>query len=184
MGRFGRVLCWGIPMVVGFALAAVWVISGGFFAPGHDAYGKVSIPGELTVALPAGPGRLYVQEHGYFGRGRSATIPVGIEVSVQPAGGGTPLALSSNTHAAVTTAGNESWNTFATFDIPAAGLYRVTVLDPGHNATSRHSVTIGKGPWAPVPPWIFGLGILAVAVAIGFLADQVRIRAGARRATP
>jgi hypothetical protein len=177
-------LCWGIPVLVGFALAAAWVISGGFFAPGHDAYGKVSIPGELTVTLPAGPARLYVQEHGHFGKYRSATIPRGIQVSVQPGGGGAPLALDSNTHASVTTVGNESWNTFAVFDVPAAGTYRVTVLDPGDNGDSRHSVTIGKGPWAPVPPWLFGFGILAVAVLIGFIADQVRIRVNARRATP
>jgi hypothetical protein len=53
-------LCWGIPLLVGFALAGSWVFSGGFFAPGHDAYGQVPIPGELTVTLPAGPARLYV----------------------------------------------------------------------------------------------------------------------------
>jgi hypothetical protein len=184
VSRFGRALCWGIPLLVGLVLAAAWVMSGGFFAPGHDAYGKVSIPGDLTVTMPAGPARLYVQEHGHFGKNRSATIPRGIEVSVQPAVGGAPLNLDSNTHAAATTVGDESWNTFATFDIPAAGAYRVTVLDPGRNATSRHSVTIGKAPWAPVPPWLFGLGILAVAMAIGFIADQVRVRANARRATP
>jgi hypothetical protein len=182
MSRFGRALCWGIPLLVGFALAGSWVISGGFFAPGHDANGKVPIPGELTVTLPAGPARLYVQEHGYFGKGRSATIPRGIEVSVQPARGGAPLALSPNTHAAVTTVGNESWNTFATFDVPATGAYRVAVLDSGDNGDSRHSITIGKGPWAPVPPWLFGLGILAVAVAIGFIADQIRKRINDRTA--
>ena len=93
------------------------------------------------------------QEHGHFGKGRSATIPRGIEVSVQPAGRGAPLTLSSNTHAAVSTVGNESWNTFATLEVPAAGAYRVTVLDPGDNGDSRHSITIGKGPWAPMPPW-------------------------------
>jgi hypothetical protein len=182
MSRFGRVLCWGIPVLIGAILAASWVFSGGFFAPGHDAYGKVPIPGEITVTLPAGPARLYVQEHGHFGKNRSATIPTGIEVSVQPAGGGAPLALSSNTHAAVTTVGNESWNTFAVFDVPAAGAYRVSVLDPGDNGDSRHSVTIGRGPWAPVPPWLFGLGILAVAVLIGFIADQVRKRIHERTA--
>ncbi len=103
-------------------------------------------------------------------------------MSVQPTGGGAPLALNSNTHAAVTTTGNESWNTFATFDVPATGAYRVTVLDPGDHGDSRHSVTIGKGPWAPVPPWLFGLGILAVAAAIGFIADQIRKRINDRTA--
>jgi hypothetical protein len=183
MNRFGRLLCWGVPLFVGGILAASWLFSGGFFAPGHDAYGKVPIPGELTVTLPAGPARLYVQEHGHFGRNQSATIPVGIQVSVQPAGGGAPVPLSSNTHAAVTTVGNESWNTYATFTVPAAGVYRVAVLDPGDNGDSRHSVTIGKGPWAPVPPWLFGLAILAVAVVIGFVADSIR-RAITRRAAP
>ena len=113
MSRFGRALCWGIPLLVGFALAGSWAISGGFFAPGHDAYGKVAIPGELTVTLPAGPARLYVQEHGYFGKGRSATIPRG---------------------------------------------------------------------WAPVAPWLFGLGILAVALVIGFIDDQIRKRIDDRTA--
>jgi hypothetical protein len=177
----GRLLCWGIPTLVGAILAAAWVFSGGFFAPGHDAYGKLPIPGEVTVNLPAGPARIYVQEHGYFGRNESATIPAGIQVSVQPASGGSPLRLTSNKHASSTVVGHESWNTFATFDVPAAGSYRVTVLDPDENATSRHSVTIGKGPWAPVPPWLFGLGILAVALAIGLIADRIRLRANGRR---
>jgi hypothetical protein len=184
MRRFGRALCWGIPLLVGSVLAAAWIFSGGFFAPGHDAYGKVSIPGELTVTLPAGPARLYVQEHGYFGRNESATIPSGIAVSVQPASGGAPLALTSNVHAASTTVGHESWNTYAAFDVPAPGAYRVTVLDPADNATSRHSITIGKGPWAPVPPWMFGLGILLAATAIGFVADQIRLRAKQRGPAP
>ncbi len=181
MIRLGRALCWGIPLLLGFVLAAAWVLSGGFFAPGHDAYGKVSIPGELTVTLPAGPARLYVQELGHFGKGRSARIPRGIAVIVQPASGGEPLALSSNTHASASVVDNESWNTFAGFDVPTAGAYRITVLDPQRNGTSRHSVTVGKGPWAPVPPWLFGLGIVAVAVIIGFVADRIRIRANARR---
>jgi hypothetical protein len=177
----GRALCWGIPLLVGSMLAAAWVFSGGFFAPGHDAYGMVAIPGELTVTLPAGPARIYVQEHGYFGRNESARIPAGIQVGVQPAGGGVPLTLTSNTHASATVVGNESWNTYATLNVPTAGSYHVTVLDPGKNATSRHSVTIGKGPWAPVPPWSFGLGIVVVALAIAFIADRIRLGAKARR---
>jgi hypothetical protein len=181
MSRFGRLLCWGVPFFVGVVLAASWVFSGGFFAPGHDAYGKISIPGELTVTLPAGPARLYVQEHGYFGKGRSATIPVGIQVTVQPAGRGAALPLNSNTHAASSVVGHESWNTFATFEVPMSGSYRVTVLDPRDNGDTRHSVTIGKGPWAPVPPWLFGVGILAAALAIGFVADRIRLRANGSR---
>jgi hypothetical protein len=179
--KLGRALCWGIPLFVGVILAGAWVFSGGFFAPGHDAYGKLPIPGELTVTLPAGPARIYVQEHGYFGRNESASIPKGIQVSVLPAGGGAPLALTSNTHASATVVGHESWNTFATLTVPAAGSYRVTVLDPEENATSRHSVTIGKGPWAPVPPWEFGLGIMVVALAVGFVADRIRLGAKGRR---
>jgi hypothetical protein len=180
---FGRALCWGIPLLTGSILAAAWVFSGGFFAPGHDAYGKLPIPGELTVTLPAGTARIYVQEHGYFGRNESARIPAGIQVSVQPAGGGAPLTLTSNTHASATVVGHESWNTFAAFDVPTAGAYRVTVLDPGENATSRHSLTIGKGPWAPVPPWLFGVGIVAVAAAIGWVADRIRLGASGRRSS-
>ncbi|WIM87906.1 hypothetical protein PT015_24325 [Candidatus Mycobacterium wuenschmannii] len=177
----GRGLCWGIPLLVGSVLAAAWVFSGGFFAPGHDAFGRVPIPGDVTVTLPAGPARLYVQEHGTFGKNESATIPVGIQVSVQPVAGGAALPLTPNTHAAATTVGQESWNTYATFDVPAAGAYRVSVLDPGDNGDARHSVTIGKGPWAPLPPWMFGLGILAVAAAIGLIADRIRLSGNARR---
>lgn len=154
--RSGVVL--GCPVAGGVCLGGSWVISGGFFAPGHAA-DEVPIPGELTVTLPAGPARLYVQEHGYFGKGRSATIPRGM-----------------------TTVGHESWNTFATFDVPATGSYRITVLDPGDNGDSRHSITIGKGQWAPLPPWLFGLGVLAVAVVIGFIADQIRKRINDRTA--
>jgi hypothetical protein len=36
-----------------------------------------------------------------------------------------------------------AWNTFAVIDVPAAGAHRVSVLDPGDNEYSRHSVTIG-----------------------------------------
>lgn len=136
------------------------------------------------MTLPAGPARLYVQEHGYFGKGRSATIPVGIQVTVQPVDGGVPLPLTSNKHASSTVVGHESWNTFATFSVPAAGAYRVAVLDPGGNADSRHSVTIGKGPWAPVPPWEFGLGIVAVALVIGFIADRIRLGVNGCRESP
>ncbi|BBX48562.1 hypothetical protein GCM10009641_03920 [Mycobacterium cookii] len=56
------------------------------------------------------------------------------------------------------------------------------MLDPRHNGTSRHSVTVGKGPWAPVSPWLFGLGIMAVAVGIGFTADRIRMRVNDGRA--
>jgi hypothetical protein len=77
--------------------------------------------------------------------------------------------------------GHESWNTFATFEVPMSGSYRVTVLDPRDNGDTRHSVTIGKGPWAPVPPWLFGVGILAAALAIGFVADRIRLRANGSR---
>ena len=180
MFRLGRVLCWGIPLFVGIALALAWVASGGFFAPGHDAYGEVAIPGERTVALPAGPARLYVLERGYFGsKGDMVYIPDGIVASVDPVGG-VPLTLRSNTHGAVTTTDHESWTTFAEFDVPTAGDYRVTVLDPGRQGDSAHTVTIGKGPWAPVPPWLFGLGILFAAIVIGFGADRVRLRMTAR----
>lgn len=181
MSRLERALCWGIPLFIGVTLAAAWVFSGGFFAPGHDAYGTVSIPGELTVTLPPGPARLYVQERGYFAKGRSATIPVGIQVSVQPVGGGTPLPLTSNSHASATTVGNESWNTYATFAVPVAGAYRVTVLDPGDNGDSRHSITIGKGPWAPLPPWLFALGIIVVSAVTGWAADRIRLTVNGRR---
>ncbi len=143
MSRLGRVLCWGITLLVGFALAGSWVLSGGFFAPGHDAYGT------RARILRQKPQRDDPR---------------------------------SNTHAAVTTVGHESWNTVATFDVPATGAYRVAVLDPGDNGDSRHGITIGKGPWAPVPPWLFGLGILAVAVAIGFIADEIRKRINDRTA--
>jgi hypothetical protein len=177
MARFGRALCWGIPLFVGVILALSWVFSGGFFAPGHDAYGEISIPGELTVDLPAGPARLYVQERGYFGKNDSASIPDGIAASVAPMAGGAPLTLHSNTHAAVTTVDHESWITFARFDVPTAGAYRVTVVDPDDNGDASHTVTVGKGPWAPVPPWLFGLGIVAVAVGIGFAVDRIRLAA-------
>jgi hypothetical protein len=182
MARYGRALCWGIPLFVGVILAASWVFSGGFFAPGHDAYGEVPIPGELVVQLPAGPARLYVQERGFFGtKNASASIPAGIAASVAPAAGGAALTLVSNTHAAVTTVDDESWITFARFDVPTAGAYRVTVADPGDNGDASHTVTVGKGPWAPVPPWLFGLGIVAVAVAVGFVVDRIRLSATGRR---
>ncbi len=179
--RLSRVLCWGVPLLVGVSLAFAWVVSGGFFAPGHDAYGKVPIPGELTVTLPAGPARLYVQEHGSFvSKNSEVSIPDGIVVSVEPAVGGTPLRLHSNTHAAVTTTENDSWNTFASFDVPTAGAYRVTVLDPADNGDTSHTITVGKGPWAPVPPWVFGVGIMLVAIVLGFVADRVLLAAAHR----
>src|ERR1700712_2645507 len=103
MKRFGRALCWGIPLFIGVAMAFAWVASGGSFAPGHDAYGEIPIPGQLTVQMPAGPARLYVQERGYFGKNDSASIPMGIAAIVEPLGGGAPLTLYSNTHASVTT---------------------------------------------------------------------------------
>ncbi|MBJ7340689.1 hypothetical protein [Mycolicibacterium sp.] len=178
--RLGRVLCWGIPLFVGFSLACAWVAAGGFFAPGHDAYGEVPIPGERVVTLPAGPARLYVQERGYFGKNEEVNIPSGIAAIVRPVGGGAPLVLRSTTHGAVTTTERESWTTYAAFDAPAAGAYRVTVLDPGHHGDASHTVTVGKGPWAPVAPWVFGLGILFVAMGIGFLADRILLRAASR----
>jgi hypothetical protein len=33
---------------------------------------------------------------------------------------------------------------------------------------------------APVPPWLSGFAILAVAVVIGFIADQIRKRVNER----
>lgn len=182
MAQYGRALCWGIPLFVGVTLALSWVFSGGFFAPGHDAYGEVPIPGELVVNLPVGPARLYVQERGYFGsKGDQASIPAGIAASVEPAAGGAALVLECNTHAAVTTVDRESWVTFARFDVPISGAYRVTVVDPGDNGDASHTVTVGKGPWAPVPPWLFGLGIVAVAFVVGLVADRIRARAISRR---
>ena len=180
MNRLGRALCWGVPLFVGVILALSWVFSGGFFAPGHDAYGRVSIPGELTVELPAGQARLYVQEHGYFGKNESAGIPNGMSASVRPAGGGAPLTLHSNTHASATTVDHESWNTFAWFDVPNAGAYVITVLDPDNNGDSLHTVTVGKGPWAPVSPWLFGIGIVVVSVVLGFVVDRIRVAATMR----
>jgi hypothetical protein len=179
--RFGRALCWGIPLFVGVAMAFAWVASGGFFAPGHDAYGEIPIPGQLTVQLPAGPARLYVQERGYFGKNESASIPVGIAAVVEPLGGGAPLTLYSNTHTSVTTVDRVSWNTFARFDVPVAGAYRVTVVDPDDNGDPSHTVTVGKGPWAPLSPWVLGIGILFVALIAGFVADRVRLLAIRRR---
>ncbi len=162
---------------MGVILALVWTFTGSFVAPGHDAYGKVSIPGERIVSLPAGPARLYVEEHGYFTDhdNEGADVPSGVAASIEPVDGGSPVTFHSMSGTSVVTVNDTSWVVLASFDAPSEGAYRVQVIDPQNSADANYTVTIGKGPWSPVAPWVFGIGIVVAAAMIGFVADRVRL---------
>ena len=107
------------------------------FGRGADDYGAVPVPGSTQVELPAGTVHLTYQEskkskademsvddagsgNVYF------AAPLGLQVSVTPAGGGPPLAISVPFSTTTSTKKGQSRDAIGSVEVTAPGTYTVT----------------------------------------------------------
>jgi hypothetical protein len=152
-------------------LAAVAVALGTAFSDHSDDYGKVPLPQGGVVHLPEGKVVVfYGQAAGGSGAGNDASVPFSFQVT--PAGGGTPVPVSSDTGTPLANAdhGSETIGEIgavAKLDVPSAGSYVVTAsssLAPGVS-----SLEFGTNAGAAVMHrWrlLVGLVIAAILVAL------------------
>jgi hypothetical protein len=104
---------------------------------GADDHGSLPVPGSAQIELPAGSVRMTYQESKRSRNDATDGIndiqfsaPIGLEVTVAPASGGPPLAISGpglmgmSTHKS--TKGGQSRDEIGTGEVPQAGTYTVT----------------------------------------------------------
>jgi hypothetical protein len=154
---------WWVGLIIlgtGAILALVWFIMGGLPFSNHAAYGRVPVPGQGQVALPAGVVWLYFEEEGIFGEDDSADMPSDLSVTANGPSG--PLVISRVSDMLfATNVNNVGYVPFGQADVASAGSYAVTTSGSPTSAEAP-KVTFGEGPWNPFgPAWVGSLVILA-----------------------
>jgi hypothetical protein len=167
----------GVIAVVGVGIGAILVVTAfvGMFRR-IDDFQRVQVPGQAELTLSdAGGYSVYAEDDGRVdGSGM-------VEVTIEAAGGGEPLALRPYGADVTYEWGSRRGHGLFTFEAPAAGTYLVTVDGDGG------TLAIGRGLGAGfVGPVVSGLVLATVAFLVGggiLVATLVR-RSGAKRAEP
>jgi hypothetical protein len=182
----------GLGLLVAVGLAITWYILGGF-PRDHDKYGRVSVPGQQVLQLPAGEVRINF-ENDTTGGGDTKSIqdqPPGLAVRVSPAAGGKEIAVEDVPSWLFSSIRNDRGHEpFAKVEIPAAGGYQVQATDEQaggfDSAAARRSapgtgsgpeITLGQRPWSPLDSDLLGaiLAGLVVLMAVFLLTLPFRL---------
>ena len=194
-GRLSSGSFWTGPFLLGLGLLLGVGLGFAFYTLGglprdHDAYGEVSVPGQVVLALPEGDVRLNFENHATQS-GDSSSIddqPEGLEIRVAPAGGGPEVKVEDVPSWIFSSVSNDRGHEpKAKADIPSAGDYLVQTTDaasgafpkpvPGATAApdppkvdSGPAISVGKEPWAPLgSPLVGGLLVGLAILAVIFL---------------
>jgi hypothetical protein len=174
----------GLGLLVAIGLAITWYILGGF-PRDHDKYGRVSVPGQRVLRLPAGEVRINF-ENDTTGGGDTKSIqdqPAGLAVRVSPAAGGKQIEVEDVPSWLFSSIRNDRGHEpFAKAEIPSAGSYRVQVTDEQaggfDSAAARRSapgtgsgpeITLGQRPWSPFDSDLAGAIVAGLVVFIAVL---------------
>ena len=146
---------------VGAILAVVWFALGGLPFTNHATYGRVPVPGDVSLALPAATIRISFEEDGVIGENASADMPSDLVVIVTGAGGDVAVSrLSENLFSSTT--GNTGFVPYGEIQLPAPGNYQVTTSANEVTSAVTPRVTFGEPPWNPFGPvWLGALLIMA-----------------------
>jgi hypothetical protein len=152
-------------------LAAVAVALGTAFSDHSGDYGKVPVPQGGVVHLPEGKVVVFSSQAGGSDAGGEASVPFTFQVT--PAGGGTPVPVSSDGGVAVANADQRSetigeLGAVAKLDVPSAGSYRVTAS--GGVAPGTTSLEFGTNAGdAVLHRWRLLAGLVIAAVLVGLI---------------
>ncbi|MGZ5341466.1 MAG: hypothetical protein ACXWEK_00290 [Solirubrobacterales bacterium] len=131
-------------------------------------YGRVPLPGQGTVELPAGDISVFYEEHVTLGDNQNLRAPNGFTYSMRPAAGGAPLAQRDpGIFDEQVSSGGRTRIRYARIDVPAPGPYVVEGSFKG-SAGPMPAITFGE----PFIDRIFervkyaGLGLIGIAVAV------------------
>ena len=148
-------------LVAAFVLVIVGAVKG---LGESDKYGRVPMPGQAILRLPAGEVSVYYEEHS---QARNPRPPGGFEYEVLPVGGGAALdERGSGVFNETVTAGGTSRVRYGRIDVPKAGAYAVSASFTGE-AGAEPALTFGdsftSSIWERLR-WA-GLGLIGIAAA-------------------
>jgi hypothetical protein len=125
----------------------------------HDQYGRVSVPGEATLELPAGEVIVFYEEARSVGED-SFYVP-SFSWQVTSTSDSRPLRLDGDGGVEVASREDHSYTDIERLDIPAEGEYRVNA-EPAAGAGPGPALTFGTSGVTPLV-----VGIVAAGIVLG-----------------